>query len=35
MFSEMTFCPCAGFMPFDPPEWDGKVGELLDLPVLG
>lgn len=32
-FSEMTFHPCAGFMPFDPPEWDEKVGKLLTLPL--
>ncbi|RXZ54747.1 hypothetical protein ET524_09835 [Senegalimassilia faecalis] len=31
-FSEMTFHPCGGFMPFDPPEWDEKVGDMLTLP---
>lgn len=32
-FSEMTFSPCGGFMPFDKPEWDEKLGELLaDVP---
>ena len=31
-FSEMTFHPCGGFMPFEPPEWDAKVGEMLGLP---
>ena len=30
-FSEMTFHPCSGFMKFDPPEWDGKVGDMLRL----
>ena len=34
MFSEMTFYPCGGFMPFDPPEWDGYVGEFLDIEDL-
>lgn len=28
-FSEMTFSPCGGFMPFDKPVWDAKIGELL------
>lgn len=32
-FSEMTFSPCGGFMPFDPPEWDGSLGGLVDLSV--
>lgn len=31
-FSELTFHPCSGFMPFDPPEWDYEVGQMLDLP---
>ncbi len=30
-FSELTFSPCAGFMPFDPKEWDEKLGDLLNL----
>lgn len=30
-FSEMTFHPCSGFMPFDPKEWDQRVGEMLSL----
>lgn len=30
-FSEMTFHPCGGFMPFEPPEWDAKIGEMLAL----
>lgn len=31
-FSEMTFHNCSGYMPFDPPEWDEKVGDMLTLP---
>lgn len=31
-FGEMTFHPRAGFMPFKPEEWDGKLGELVILP---
>lgn len=30
-FSEITFYPCGGFLPFAPPEWDNKLGELIDL----
>ena len=30
-FGELTFTPCAGYMPFDPPEWDRKLGDLIDL----
>lgn len=30
-FSEITFFPCGGMIPFDPPEWDEKLGELLDI----
>ena len=32
-FSEITFCPCAGWLPFDPPEWDLKLGEYIELPL--
>jgi len=32
-FSEMTFFPNSGFMPFDPPEWDRKLGDMLTLPT--
>lgn len=32
-FSEMTFHPCAGFMPFRPVEWDRKIGDMLELPA--
>lgn len=31
LFSELTFSPCSGMMPFNPPEWDKKVGDLLKL----
>ncbi len=31
-FSELTFTPCAGMMPFVPPEWDRMLGECLILP---
>ncbi len=30
-FSEITFSPCGGFIPFMPIEWDYKVGKLLNL----
>lgn len=28
-FSEFTFTPCNGMMPFKPEEWDGKLGGLI------
>ena len=31
-FGELTFHPCAGLMPFEPEDWDYKMGELLELP---
>jgi len=31
-FSEITFSPCSGLIPFEPAEWDAKLGELLELP---
>lgn len=31
-FSELTFSPCAGFMPFRNPEHDLEVGQMLKLP---
>ena len=31
-FSEITFSPCSGFLPFNPPEWDLKLGKMLKLP---
>lgn len=30
-FSEMTFYPNSGFIPFEPAEWDTKLGEYLTL----
>ncbi len=30
-FSELTFSPCAGLMPFVPKEWDNKLGDMLTL----
>lgn len=31
-FSELTFYPCGGMMPFEPDEWDFTFGSLLKLP---
>lgn len=31
-FGEMTFFHFAGFVPFDPEEWDYRFGEMLELP---
>ena len=33
VFGEMTLYPGNGFEPFRPTEWDGKLGELLELPI--
>lgn len=30
-FSEITFSPCAGFLPFEPEEWDRKLGDMIGL----
>lgn len=30
-FSELTFHPCSGMMPFNPQEWDEKLGNLISL----
>lgn len=30
-FSEVTYYPCSGFLPFDPIEWDKKIGEMIKL----
>jgi len=30
-FSEITFSPCGGMLPFSPDEWDTKLGELIRL----
>lgn len=32
-FSEITFYPCSGMIPFTPAEWDYELGNLLDLKV--
>ena len=29
--SIFTFYPNGGYLPFDPPEWDEKIGEMLNL----
>lgn len=31
-FGELTFFTCSGFIPFEPEEWDYKLGEMLKLP---
>ena len=31
-FSELTFTPLGGTVPFSPPEWNRKLGDLLHLP---
>lgn len=31
-FGELTFSPCGGYMPFDPKEYDKKLGDWIDLP---
>lgn len=31
-FSEITFSPCAGMIPFDPPEWNETLGSWIKLP---
>lgn len=33
-FGEMTFSPCAGFEKFDPPVWNKKLGDLIDLNLV-
>lgn len=33
-FSEITFFPCSGMVPFEPEEWDGKLGEYIDLSIV-
>ncbi len=33
-FSELTFTPCGGFMPFDPEEWDRIFGDMIQLPKI-
>lgn len=33
-FSEFTFFPCSGMLPFYPNEWDYKFGEMIHLPMV-
>ena len=33
-FGEMTLTPASGLMPYEPDEWDARVGALLDLSGL-
>lgn len=33
-FSELTFSPCSGYMPFEPEEWDRQLGDLIDLEMV-
>lgn len=30
-FGELTFSHWSGFVPFDPPEWDEKMGDWIDI----
>ena len=32
-FGEMTFFHWGGMIPFEPEEWDLKIGQLIDLPI--
>jgi hypothetical protein len=32
-FSEITFTPCSGFLPFEPASADEELGKLLKLPI--
>lgn len=34
-FGETTFYHDSGFVPFEPQEWDMKIGQLLHLPNMG
>ena len=31
-FSELTFYPCSGFIPFEPEKYDKILGDMLELP---
>ena len=31
-FSELTFSPCSGFMPFENSEHDAEIGQMISLP---
>lgn len=32
-FSEITFSPCGGMLPFEPIEWDSELGSWIGLPA--
>ena len=32
-FSEITFSPCGGMLPFEPETWDEKLGSWIELPI--
>ena len=32
-FGELTFFTCSGFIPFENEEWDGKLGDMIELPI--
>jgi len=32
-FGELTFTPTSGLGPYEPPEWDRKMGDLIELPT--
>ena len=34
-FSELTFYPCSGFIPFEPEKYDKIIGDMLILPKIG
>ena len=34
-FSEITFTPCGGALPFEPGEWDETLGNWIKLPIRG
>ena len=34
-FSEITFTPCGGALPFEPQEWDKTLGNWIKLPIRG
>ena len=33
-FGETTFFPSSGFGRFEPEEWDKKLGDMIQLPIL-
>jgi len=32
-FSEVTFSPCGGMVPFNPATWDDELGKWIELPI--